>query len=183
MRRFGRSAGTLLAILVLLLIAAVAGRFAPAEPPMSGRATAVDGDTLRLDGERVRILGIDAPELEQSCTDASGTQWQCGQTARTKMAGLLKGANIDCKPQGHDRYGRVLAHCYSGPNDLAQTMVRAGLAVADGDYFSDEAQARNDKAGIWAGLFIEPAQWRREHDIGAGGEGEGLWTAIRSWFR
>ncbi|MEO8883245.1 MAG: thermonuclease family protein [Devosia sp.] len=183
MRRFGRSAGSLLAVLVLLLIAAAIGYFVPAGPPLTGRATVVDGDTLRLDGERIRILGIDAPELEQDCTDASGAQWLCGEAARIRMAELLKGADIDCRPGGRDRYGRVLAHCSNGPVDLGQTMVRAGLAVADGDYFADEAQARNDKAGIWAGLFIQPVDWRRQHGIGAGGDGQGLWTAIRSWFR
>jgi len=183
MRRFGRSAGSLLAVLILLLIAALVGHFTPAGPPLTGRATAVDGDTLRLDGERVRILGIDAPELEQDCTDASGAQWSCGQVARTRMAELLKGGSIDCRQEGHDRYGRVLAHCSNGPVDLGKTMVRAGLAVADGDYFGDEAQARNDKAGIWAGLFIQPVEWRRQHGIGTSGEGQGLWGAIRSWFR
>jgi endonuclease YncB( thermonuclease family) len=183
MRRFGRTAGSLLAVLVLLLIAALMGQLVPAEPPLTGRATAVDGDTLRLDSERIRILGIDAPELEQDCTDASGSKWSCGKTARTRMAGLLMGAAVDCQAQGHDRYRRVLAHCRSGSTDLGQAMVRAGLAVADGDYFSDEAQARNDKAGIWAGLFIQPSEWRRQHNIGTGDDGEGLWAGIRSWFR
>jgi len=173
----------MVAILVLLLMAAAVGYFVPAGPPMTGRATAVDGDTLRLDGERVRIVGIDAPELEQDCTDASGAQWSCGLAARARMVALLKGVDIDCKPQGHDRYGRVLARCSNGPTDLGQTMVRAGLAVADGDYFGDEAKARDDKSGIWAGLFIEPAEWRREHGIGASGDGRGLWAAVRSWFR
>lgn len=183
MQRFGRSSGALLAVLVLLLIAAASYLIPTAGPPIAGWATAVDGDTLRLNGERIRLLGIDAPELEQDCTDASGSQWSCGQAARTLMAGLLKGANIDCRPQGRDRYARVLAHCTDGPTDLGQLMVRAGLAVADGDYFGDEAAARNDKAGIWAGMFIEPALWRRQHGVGATDEGQGLWAAVRSWFR
>ena len=183
MQRFGQSAGSLLAVLVLLLIAVIVGHFVPAGPPLTGRATAVDGDTLRLGGDRIRILGIDAPELEQDCTDASGTPWPCGQAAHSRMVDLLKGVNVDCPPQGHDRYGRVLAHCSAGSADVGQAMVRAGLAVSDGDYFGDEAQARNDKAGIWAGLFMEPALWRRQHGVGTGDELQGLWAVVTSWFR
>lgn len=183
MRRIGRRAATFTAMLVLLLIAAVVGYFVPAGLPLTGRATAVDGDTLRLGGDRIRLVGIDAPELEQDCTDASGTSWWCGRVARTRMVELLRGGDIDCRQQGHDRYGRILARCAIGGADLGQSMVRAGLAVADGDYFAEEAEARNDKTGIWAGLFIEPARWRREHGIGAGGEGQGVWAAMRNWFR
>jgi endonuclease YncB( thermonuclease family) len=153
----------------------------PAASPVSGRAIAVDGDTLRLDGRRVRVLGIDAPELEQSCTDAAGAAWDCGKAARDFLAGVLRGADVVCEPQGRDRYGRMLARCRAGGADIGESLVKAGLAVAYGDYLVDEGVARAGRKGIWAGRFVAPSTWRREQN-GDGGE-PGLIGLVRSWFR
>ena len=153
----------------------------PVPPPLVGAARAVDGDTIRLAGERIRLLGIDAPELEQTCKDARGADWPCGDLARREMAGLLAGATLSCVPAGHDVYGRLLARCSRGSDDLGATMVRAGLAVADGDYWADQSAAQRHRIGIWAGTFERPAEWRR----GQGGNGadQNLIDIVRSWFR
>jgi len=168
------------AALVLVAIFAVS-RFAPGEPPLIGRASAVDGDTLRIAGERVRIVGIDAPELAQKCADARGAEWRCGEAAKARLVSLVSGLEMHCRPQGRDRYGRVLAQSAAGDVDLGETRVRQGFAIADGDYFAAEAEARAAKAGIWAGSFMQPARWRREHE--SDGADSGPWDIVRRWFR
>ncbi len=167
--------------LAALFAAAVgATHFAPETAPFSGRASVVDGDTIRLDGQRVRLLGIDAPELEQSCDDANGNAWPCGRQARDKMVALAAGNEVSCRPQGRDRYGRPLAVCMAGNVDLGQAMAEAGLAVVDGRYFTEEDAAKTARLGIWAGSFTDPAQWRRQ---GGNSPAGNLMEAIRGWFR
>lgn len=151
----------------LLVFATLEHGLGTAPIPLHGQASVVDGDTIRLAGQRVRLLGIDAPEREQSCTGAGGEAWACGEVARTAMAKLLAGGAVDCAASGRDRYGRPLADCRVGAVDLGRAMVADGMAVADGNYLNEEQAARQAKLGIWAGSFILPAEWRREHGEGA----------------
>jgi endonuclease YncB( thermonuclease family) len=172
--------------IAVALVAAVlaASLLAPPAAPITGLATIVDGDTLRLDGGRIRLLGIDAPELDQTCGAASGP-WACGVAARDGLAALLANGPVTCSPRGRDRYGRILAHCAAADTDLSRAMVRAGLAMADGDYFADQAAARTARAGIWTGPFTAPAEWRREAGTNGGGDAASATPLgwIRSWFR
>ena len=125
----------------------------------SGTARAVDGDSLELGGLRVRLYGIDAPERRQTCGKAGETT-QCGRQAQAELAKIISGKMIVCESFGHDRYDRTLAKCRAGATDLAAAMVRAGWAIAYGEYYGEEQMARRHRAGIWAGEFIEPADWR-----------------------
>ena len=160
---FGHAWPPLLIAAALLGLAVLEHGVGTTGRPLSGAATAVDGDTIRLAGARVRLLGIDAPELAQTCTGPDGQDWRCGAAARTKMAGLLAGGKVECRTSGRDVYGRPLADCRIGEVDLGRAMVVAGLAVADGGFSPEEAAARQAKLGIWGGSFIRPAEWRREH--------------------
>ena len=166
----------------LAVIAAIAVLAALLQPPMFqliGRAEAVDGDTLRLGDVRVRLIGLDAPELDQTCTDAAGASWPCGRQARGFVAGLTEGQPVTCRPKGRDRYHRVLARCSVSGGDLGASIVGAGWAVAEIDYALVEAGARAARRGIWAGAFESPANWRRDR----GQEPSGLWEWIRAWFQ
>ena len=129
---------------------------------LTGPAVVVDGDTLRLGEDRVRLAGIDAPELAQACTDAAGASWPCGAEARRQLARLIAARPVACTPEDRDRYGRIVASCRAGDADLAAGIVAAGLAVATDGYGSEERAARAAKRGIWAGSFAQPADWRRE---------------------
>jgi len=151
---------------------------APAET-MTARAEAIDGDTLRLASERVRLTGLDAPELDQTCVDADGGEWRCGNEARAFLAGLLASGTTACTISGRDTYSRALAHCSIAGDDLGGRIVSAGWAVADLGYAGEEAVARDDRRGIWRGSFVSPAQWRRSH----GNAPPVLWEWIRSWFQ
>lgn len=145
-----------------------AAMFAPnlAAQDVSGSAGASDGDTLSLTGISVRLHGIDAPELAQSCT-RDGAPWACGREAADRLAGLVAGKNVRCEQRDIDDYGRIVATCRAGGIDLAAAMVDAGLAITlphfTTAYVPNEARAREQRRGIWAGTFERPGDYRAAH--------------------
>lgn len=165
-RSFARSISTVMngviLVLVLLAVLVATGMLFPesAGDALSGHARASDGDSIRLNGDRIRLLGIDAPELDQTCTDANGREWKCGRQAKERMAALLSGGVVRCVSRRRDRYGRALATCTVNGTDIAATMVSEGLAVSYNDYVNEEALARASRKGIWAGTFTRPRDWR-----------------------
>ncbi|MBE0599884.1 MAG: thermonuclease family protein [Burkholderiaceae bacterium] len=136
--------------------------------PVAGVASVIDGDTLEIHGQRVRLFGIDAPESGQPCETAQGERWRCGRDAAIALADLIGRAPIQCDPQDIDRYGRVVAVCYQGNLDIGAEMVRAGWAVAyrrySRAYVRDEDAARLAGRGLWAGVFHMPWDWRRSQE-------------------
>ncbi|MEX2127120.1 MAG: thermonuclease family protein [Xanthobacteraceae bacterium] len=129
-------------------------------------ATAVDGDSLRVDGEETRLLGIDAPELFQTCRDERGREWPCGREAHAHLRTLVSRGTVDCASSSKDCYGRALARCSAGDiADVGEAMVRRGYALdfMGGGYQSTEAEARNAKRGIWRGEFERPADYRKRN--------------------
>jgi len=130
---------------------------------VSGTARAVDGDSLDFGGIAVRIHGIDAPELAQTC-ERAGSTWSCGREAAAKLAAVVAGGSVYCQQRDYDDHGRVVAACRVGSTDLGDAMVSAGLAVAftqfSTQYVGAEARARDAKIGLWAGSFQMPADYR-----------------------
>lgn len=132
----------------------------------SGRVVAVDGDTLDMTGARIRLFGIDAVEKAQTC-QRGGASWSCGLDARQALSGLVADREALCTQQDTDDYGRVVAICRVGDIDLGEAMVRMGYATAlprfTQAYVATEANARAHKAGIWAGTFDLPVDYRAAH--------------------
>ena len=131
-----------------------------------------DGDTIIIDDIRIRFTGSDAPESyffgkTQTCLDAKGVEWECGNAATLKLKQLINNQTVRCTDEGQDRYGRTLGICYVGKIDLQAEMVKSGMAVAYlrySDRYEDEQNyAKKVKAGMWAGEFKEPELWRREN--------------------
>ena len=85
---------------------------------VTGKPRVIDGDTIEIAGERIRLHGIDAPETKQSCTDMDGREWRCGQDATFALANLIGDHWITCKGGTRDRYGRLIAVCYALSSDL-----------------------------------------------------------------
>lgn len=133
--------------------------------PIVGRASVIDGDTLEVQGERIRLFGIDAPETRQLCEDQSGKPYRCGQRAAFALSDKVGARPVSCQPTGKDRYDRIVARCSLAGEDLQAWMVRNGHALAFGrysqDYRSHEYEARNRRVGIWTGNFEAPWEWRR----------------------
>ena len=131
--------------------------------PAAAELKVVDGDSLELDGARIRLEGIDAPEYHQQCKDNAGKSYACGQVSLDYLKSLVKGQEITCQCADEpDRYGRKLCECFADGLSLNQEMVRAGQAVS---YRSEkmnvlEKNAKKEKAGIWQGKFMHPALYR-----------------------
>jgi hypothetical protein len=117
--------------------------------------------------QEVRLFGIDAPELTQTCT-RDGKPWACGSAAADQLSKLIAGKQLKCEPVGKDRYGRTLARCSAGDADLNRTMVATGYALAyrrySTDYVSAEESARVARRGIWSGTFEQPSEVRHAGD-------------------
>lgn len=147
---------------ILLLLVGCLAWLSPAEAPVSGVVRVVDGDTLGLAGRRIRLVGMDAPELTQTC-DLGGKPYACGEVARDALVSLTRGFAVTCHAQGRDRYGRLLAMCEAAGLDLGASLVRNGLAVPYGGYAEEGRAARAERLGLWAGSFEMPSEWRRGH--------------------
>ncbi|WP_292511224.1 thermonuclease family protein [Methylobacterium sp.] len=135
-------------------------------------ASVTDGDTIEIGRTKIRLHGIDVPEGEQVCQNAAGEDYPCGRGAALALSDRIDSAPISCAPRDTDRYGRIVAVCRKGSEDLNAWMVSQGHAVAfrryAEDYVAQEAEAKAAKRGIWASTFQEPSAWRREKR--AGGE-------------
>lgn len=137
----------------------------PVTSILGGGARVIDGDTLDVDGKKVRLHGIDAPESRQTCRRGFRA-WACGDDAKRALERLIGVSGVKCEERSKDRYGRSVANCRVGRHDINAWMVRNGWAVAyrqygGGAYAADEAVARIRKAGIWSSRFVMPWDWRK----------------------
>jgi endonuclease YncB( thermonuclease family) len=140
-----------------------------ASSPAIAAVEVVDGDTLRIDGQRVRLWGFDAPERRQTCM-INGVDRAIGSEATEGLTAILAGGELTCVTRDRDRYGRTVAECWSGGESVGDAMVRAGWAWALPRYSKDRflpAQEEAERAGrgIWAGhnSCEAPARFRQEH--------------------
>lgn len=132
------------------------------EETLVGTARVIDGDSLVVAGQRVRLAGIDAPELHQMCGEV-----RCGLFARQALLEAVGASVVRCAVTARDRYGRALATC-STPDtpDLGARMVGLGAAIAYRRYslrYADhEEAAKAEHLGIWrTSGFISPEDWRK----------------------
>ena len=135
------------------------------DPDLQGVASVIDGDTIEIHGTRIRLNGIDAPESGQLCQDARGTAWRCGQQAALALSDRIgRRQVVSCQQTDTDRYGRMVADCFAGRENLNRWMVREGWAVAyrqySTAYVAAEEHARTGQRGIWEGRFDMPWDWR-----------------------
>ena len=135
---------------------------------ISGRAVAVDGDSLLVGTTRVRLWGIDAPEAKQDCNDTAGRWYACGREAQHALSDAIGRDTVSCTVVEMPSYDRQVARCTAGGRDLGEAMVRSGHAIelpshSRGRYAVAEREARAARRGLWTGSFERPAQWRAEH--------------------
>ena len=131
-----------------------------------GEAEVIDGDTLRIAGMRVRLEGIDAPEMIDECLDTATDQtFSCGSPARDLLIATIGGRRTLCRIHGGDRYGRLVGTCKAdNGDDPAMLVVASGLARADkteahGDYHGGELLAQTMKSGFWDHRWTTPPGW------------------------
>ena len=131
-----------------------------------GTPRVVDADTLQVAGQKVRLQGIDAPESAQSCRQPTGRSYLCGDRATQAVRERIGMGTITCKIEGRDRYNRALGICYTADGtDLNGWLVSQGYALAyrrySTKYVPQEDQAKAARAGVWAGEFVPPWDWRQ----------------------
>jgi endonuclease YncB( thermonuclease family) len=133
---------------------------------LAGTASVIDGDTIDIDGKRVRLEGIDAPETAQVCRRANGGEWSCGRAAADALAQLVGTRRVTCRDEGTDKYDRVLGVCSVEGVEINAELVRRGYAWAfvkySERYVKQEAEAKAAAAGIWQGE-AEPAWIYRQN--------------------
>lgn len=138
---------------------------------LTGQASVIDGDTIEIHGQRIRILDIDAPESSQTCTKPDGEQWRCGQEAALALADWIARRPVTCTSDSRDIYGRALARCIVGGEDMADWLAVNGWAVPYRDCKCELVRSASDKArlasaGIWASSFEMPWDYRRAQQSG-----------------
>ena len=126
----------------------------------------VDGDTIHLNGEKIRFKGIDTPELKQTCLK-EGIQNLCGVAAKQILIGKIGNNKVECISEGKDQYKRILAECFVNNESLSSYLVRSGYAFAYRKYsktfIPDEDYARINKLGMWSMEFDYPWDYRKNN--------------------
>ena len=125
-----------------------------------------DGDTIKINGEKIRFSGIDTPEMKQTCIE-NGLINPCGVTAKKILMDKISNNEVICISEGKDQYKRTLAECFVNDESLSSYLVRSGYAFAYRRYskkfIADEEYAKFNKIGMWSMKFDYPWDWRRKN--------------------
>lgn len=150
-------------VMLSLVIAFIAGAPAAAGT-LTGEARIIDGDTIDVAGTRIRLEGIDAPEDGQLCISGKQSLYNCGALASATLDAKIGGVAVRCEGSRQDRYGRLLATCFSEGININAWLVEEGWAVAfvrySRAYLGEEERARAGLRGMWRGAFVAPWDWR-----------------------
>ena len=126
----------------------------------------VDGDTIHLNGEKIRFTGIDTPELKQTCIK-QGIKDYCGITAKKILIDKIGNKTVECISEGKDQYKRTLAECFVNNESLSSYLVRSGYAFAyikySKKFIEDENYAEANKLGMWSMKFDYPWDFRKNN--------------------
>ncbi len=135
----------------------------------SGRARVIDGDTISIRNQRIRIAAIDACERDQTGLK-DGKVWGCGVAARSYLGKMIDGQHVRCDIIDQDQYRRLVGQCFIGDVDIGLAMVKAGLAeamlrylpathsISEVEYGQAENRARDSGFGMWSGRDRKPAR-------------------------
>tara|TARA_B100000575_G_C23082240_1_gene623562 strand:+ start:768 stop:1268 length:501 start_codon:yes stop_codon:yes gene_type:complete len=141
-----------------------------------GHPKVIDGDTIHIEKFKIRLQGIDAPEIKQMCKKkfleissvigiSFKKNYNCGLISKKKLKNKINNFKIKCLLLSRDKYQRYLATCFKGKMNLNKWMVRNGYALAykrySKQYLKDEQFAMENKLGIWKGTFLRPEKWRK----------------------
>ena len=161
--------------------------YAQSTEKIEGAARVIDGDTLEVAGERIRLLGIDALERTQWCLVEDVIE-DCGEKALRALSEHLASHVVRCDVKlERDRYGRALGICSvdrgnpKGWEDINAWMVSMGYALSyrrfSGLYLAEQQLAKEERRGMWASRFIKPWEWRRGERPSAASDGIGAGIA------
>ena len=133
---------------------------------INGKPRIIDGDTIHIKSNKIRLHGIDAPETKQTCK-IDNEEWYCGKQSTKELKKLINKQNVECVINDVDVYNRYIAICYIDEININQWMVKNGWAIAyryySKDYINEEEYADDNKLGIWKSKFIEPYLYRKKN--------------------
>ncbi len=154
-------------VVAVFTLAAMIGGAQARIGEFNGVPRIVDGDTVQFGDVKLHLEGIDAPQMDQACFDKTGARWKCGVAASDRLKLLAASKSWVCRIDRKDSFGRQLAKCQAGDEDIARQMVEGGWALASttglATYLPSEEVARVAGAGIWAGAFVAPLDWRQHN--------------------
>ena len=137
-----------------------------AQEIVRGQAKIIDGDTVHIGKNKIRLHGIDAPEINQTCI-IDGEIWNCGIESKMALKKLISKKEINCEILDVDRYKRYVSECLVNNININKYMVQYGWAIAYRYYslkfVEDEERAKKQKLGIWKSVFIEPYLFRKKN--------------------
>ena len=133
---------------------------------ITGNAKVIDGDTIHIGSNKIRLHGIDAPETNQTC-EKNNVPWSCGKESAKALINFINNQKVICEAKGTDQYKRYISVCSVNNLDMNEFMVKNGWAIAyryySKDYTVTEDKAKKNKVGIWQGSFQEPYLFRKNN--------------------
>lgn len=133
-------------------------------PSFTSPVSVITADTLNVQGYRVKLYGVEAPDLTQTCANRTGASYNCGQQAALWLSSWLTTNPVSCRVMKDLGNGNMIAICSLGQYDLGAALINAGWAVANPKegkiYAPYEENARSKKNGLWQGKFYKPWDWR-----------------------
>lgn len=151
---------------VIALAIGIAAIGSAAAETVTGVPRIVDGDTVEIGAEKVRLSGVDAPETDQACLDAKGARFPCGVGARDALEHRYGGKPWRCEGTTRDQSHRLVGRCEVEGADVQAWLVREGWALAfvrySKAYVDEERAARDTHTGLWAGCFVKPWEYRHQ---------------------
>ena len=133
---------------------------------IQGKAKVIDGDSIHIGNNKIRLHGIDAPEKKQTC-NFKGNEWNCGKEATLFLTDLINKKSVSCNVNDIDQYKRLVAVCFIDNVNINKLIIISGWAIAyryySKDFIKEEEIAKKNKMGIWRGTFEEPYIYRRKN--------------------
>ncbi len=152
-------------ILILSIILLFLSNFVLAKT-INGKPRIIDGDTIHIKSNKIRLHGIDAPETKQTCK-INDEVWFCGKQSTKELKNLINKQEVKCITNDVDIYNRFVAICYVNEININQWMVKSGWAIAyryySTDYIIEEKYARDNELGIWKSEFLKPYAYRKQN--------------------
>tara|TARA_Y100000590_G_scaffold252236_1_gene283213 strand:+ start:882 stop:1370 length:489 start_codon:yes stop_codon:yes gene_type:complete len=134
---------------------------------IKGHAKIIDGDTIHIGKYKIRLHGIDAPEIKQTCT-INEKKWNCGIKSKEYLIKFISNHIVNCKIIDKDRYNRLIGICFVNYKNINQYIVKNGWAIAyryySNDYIKEEEIAKKNQSGVWKGKFEEPYLFRKKNN-------------------
>ena len=137
-------------------------------PSIYGQVAVASGDTLLMNGRYIRLFGIDAPEIKQTCVNAQGKKYNCGQEAINWLRRWLQDYEIECNVIKQNSRGNAVGVCSIGEYDIGAALVASGWAISlpnNNVYGPYEQQAQMAHRGMWQGWFYKPWDWVKMQSV------------------